>query len=183
MTRNLFVMRHGEATHNLKHLMSSSVNGAPLTKTGELQAEAAGKAMAKLAHIDYIFCSPLLRTQQTAAIVAKITHVPQTHIIVDDRLREQDFGSFDGKTFDEYISQPQFKTDDDQFLLGAPDGESGKTVLLRVQEFLQSLEKPQYQGKTILVVTHAYPFCHMSKIINGNYGSPETGDWQQFLLP
>ena len=179
----LFVLRHGQAKHNVNHLMSSSSsNDICLTEIGNTQIQKSAKELVASCTIDYIFSSPLLRTQQTARIVANEAGIPITRIIFDDRLREQCFGNYEGKTYDEYIAQ--FDHAEDEFLLGAANGESGNDVFLRVKNFLEEIaSSPTFQEKNILIVTHAYPLCQMSKYLTNKWDPiPETGQWMQFTL-
>lgn len=177
----IYVLRHGQSEHNLQHLMSSS-SAHTLTDRGQEQIVKSAKEIASLAKIDYIISSPLLRTRQTAQIAAKCLGIDVEDIIIDARLREQYFGSFEGKTYDEYSAQ--FGDQNDEFILGAPDGESGREVYIRIQGFLQELEaKREYEGKNILIVTHAYPVCQISKYFTGKYDEvPETGSWVHFSM-
>lgn len=72
-----FVMRHGEADHNVKNVLDLA--GDPnvhLTERGKKQV-----AQSKLDNIDLIFCSPFPRSRETATIVGQ-------NPIVDERLRE-----------------------------------------------------------------------------------------------
>jgi len=175
----IYVLRHGQAEHNIQHLMSS-VADVSLTEKGKLQVQASAEALAEKASIDLIFCSPLERTQQTAAIAANALGYPVDSIIIDYRLREQYYGSYEWKPYEEYVAQ--FTKKDHEFILGAPDGEWGSELYERIAEFLDNLlENPDYWDKNILIVTHAYPLCQISKYFTGRYDEiPQTGEWKHF---
>jgi len=70
---NLYLMRHGQAQHNVKFVYNPIIN-TELTNAGKLQARDAGNKWAKWAErngissIDYFCVSDLFRTQQTAAM-------------------------------------------------------------------------------------------------------------------
>ncbi len=72
-----FIMRHGEASHNVINVLD--LTGDPdnhLTERGRQQARDA-----KIKNIDLIFCSPFLRSCETAEIINK-------NFTPDERLRE-----------------------------------------------------------------------------------------------
>ena len=72
-----FIMRHGEAGHNARNVLD--LEGDPnnhLTEKGREQVK-----QAKLKNIDLIFCSPFLRSRETAEIMGK-------EFTPDERLKE-----------------------------------------------------------------------------------------------
>ena len=80
-----FVMRHGEAIDNAKHVLDPK--GDPnnhLTKKGKEEAKASAEGL-KGKKIDLIFASPFIRTKETADIVAKELGLS---VMVDERLHE-----------------------------------------------------------------------------------------------
>jgi len=147
-----FVMRHGEAEHNIREIISSkSDNPHHLTEKGKKNAEEASK---KLPKIDKIFASPFVRTKETAGIVAEKLGIEKNDIVFDERLREPDFGDFEGKSNAEY--HKYFLSLSEKFTKRAPNGESLIEVKNRMGEFLYEIEK-QYSDKNILIITHEYP--------------------------
>ncbi len=84
-----FLMRHGQALSNVKNLIScwpeAFYNG--LTPKGRLEVEKAVKSL-KNKNIDLIFSSDLLRTKQTAEMIAKELKLSPRY---DKRLREVKF--------------------------------------------------------------------------------------------
>lgn len=83
-----FVMRHGEAIDNAKHTLDPK--GDPNNHLTEKGREETISASAKLKgkNIDYIITSPFLRTRETAAVVRQELGLPETAVIVDERLHE-----------------------------------------------------------------------------------------------
>ncbi len=71
---------------------------APLIELGELQAAALAREVAARGGFDRIVASPLLRTRQTAAVVAEAIGLP---VEVEDGFAECAFGDWDGRTFAE----------------------------------------------------------------------------------
>ncbi len=153
--RNRYVvMRHGEAEHNVKNIMISDVN-APYHLTEKGKASVIEKANdLKERNIDLIIASPLIRTQETARLVAD-TIGYSDEIIIDDRIRELGFGDLEGKSYEEYRSF--FRNSFDNHAdVSLPNGECMMDIRKRVGEFLYDIDS-KYEGKNILVITHDGP--------------------------
>src|ERR1700733_13930516 len=98
----LIVLRHGEATHNLKRLVIFSKSpGIHLTEKGIDQVKAAATSL-KNETIDHVLVSPVYRTLQTAQFLTDELEIAHNHIEIDERLREQFFGEYEGRTYQEY---------------------------------------------------------------------------------
>ena len=83
-----FVMRHGEAIDNAKHILDPK--GDPnnhLTEKGKQEAIFASKEL-KRKSIDIIITSPFLRTRETAEVVRQELGLPESVVVIDDRLHE-----------------------------------------------------------------------------------------------
>ena len=77
----------------------------PLVESGEVQARALGGALADAGIIpSRIICGPLKRTRRAAEIVGALTGCSGTEMI-DERLKEIDYGSWGGKSNDEIIAE------------------------------------------------------------------------------
>ena len=153
MVRIIFV-RHAQAGSNAKSKVC--FNGTldePLTSVGKRQAEKAAIAL-KDVKIDAIFSSSLKRALETANIINKYHNVG---IIIDRRLREANFGIWEGLTIEEVKAKyPQMYEErlKDKYHYRIKGGESYEDVEKRVMDFLKEV-KDKYARKTILVVTHA----------------------------
>ena len=86
----LYIVRHGEVNHNL--LKTYSNENEDLNSTGIMQAE---KLKNKMMNLDYdiIISSPLVRAIHTANIINN----NNKDIVIDDRLKERNSGSLNGK--------------------------------------------------------------------------------------
>ncbi len=149
-----FVLRHGEAEHNLKGLLASGPEDegrvSHLTEKGRSQAErAAGKIRKK--KIDIVFTSPYRRAVETAEIIGKKV---KAEVVIDERLREIDAGIFNWKTIDEYHAF--FAGPLERFTKAPSGGETWEEVKRRVFDFLRDINDC-YQGKNILIVGHNGP--------------------------
>src|SRR3989344_3902247 len=162
LNNKYYILRHGEALSNVREVMSCWPEKFEnlLTGLGREMIKVAAETLNKKG-IDLIFASDVLRTKQTAEIVSEKLNLP---VNFDKRLREVDFGSFNGKAvleLDEY-----FKKESDRIKNSIPGGESYEKILKRINDFLKEIDS-KYQGKNILVVTHGFFWWILKSIING----------------
>lgn len=85
----LLLARHGETDWNLHHRWQVST-GPPLNETGRRQA---AKLASQLDDLGAIYSSDTERAHETATIVAAR---PGLTVTTDKRLREVDFGAWEG---------------------------------------------------------------------------------------
>lgn len=156
------VMRHGEAKSNEKNTVNWKIDERyTLTSKGK---EEVGYTAKKLKDIDLVITSPLPRTRETAAIAADELQLDKKQIIIDDRLREIETGTFEGRPVSEY--RAFFSSTLEKFTKRPPQGENLEDVRCRVGELLYELERT-HKGKTILLVTHEYPVWQMMALAQG----------------
>ncbi|MES2023408.1 MAG: class I tRNA ligase family protein [Patescibacteria group bacterium] len=146
-----FVMRHGEADHNVKQLCSSGPNDPHhLTENGKAKAKESAQKL-KNEKIDYIYVSPFVRTKETAEIVAKEIGLSSDKIIIDNRLHEVNWGDFDGKTFAEgmaFVKEKMMTAD-----VPLPNGECWQDVKNRVGDCIYDVDS-KHKNSNILFVGH-----------------------------
>lgn len=94
--------------------------------------------------IDLICCSDLKRAVDTVKIAFGDT-IP---VIIDKRLRELNYGDFDGKPKD-IVTAMKYNA----IKIPFPNGESYEQAMMRTHEFYNEL-KEKYSDKTILVIGH-----------------------------
>ena len=171
--RNKFVtVRHGEAESNVLGVLSSNPKTPHhLTENGKQQAKIAGERLidSKLltkpsGKVDVIYCSPFLRTKETAEIIAEEIGYPKNKIIFDERLHEIFVGEMDGKPDPEY--QSFFSEKIEKFWKAPKGGETYTDVKKRMTEFLYDIDQKQ-EGKNILIVSHNTPIFLMVAGENG----------------
>ena len=80
----LYVIRHGEVDVNAKGLLNGR-NDSILNAKGIKQVKQASEILKNI-HFDFIICSPLKRTIETA----KIININNKNIIYDNRILERD---------------------------------------------------------------------------------------------
>lgn len=157
-----YLARHG---HSLRQVKSIAMcwpekKRFGLTAQGRQQARKMAKELSPK-NIDLIFSSDLLRTKQTAEIIAKQTGAK---VIFDKRLREYDVGIFNGK-------DPQFSWDylrkyKDKYSIRLPGGESLRDLSRRMYDFLSSINK-KYRDKSIVIISHELPITLLGGALKG----------------
>ncbi len=91
-------LRHGQTDYNRDGLAQGRVD-IPLNETGRAQARDAAALLADRG-ITAIFCSPLRRARQTAAIVNETLHLPTTF---EPELREAAYGEMESQPMAEWF--------------------------------------------------------------------------------
>lgn len=148
------LLRHGQTAMSAAKQYSGHSN-PELTELGREQARAAARTLRDRGGIDVIVSSPLTRCLQTAEAAAEELGL---QVEVVDKLIEQDFGAWEGKTFEEaHALDPRLH---DEWLadptLAPPGGESLQKLHNRVRRVRRDLQE-RHAGKTILVVSHVSP--------------------------
>ena len=95
MAERLILVRHGDLGEGCRGRYIGRTD-APLSPEGRRQAVALAKELERLGGAR-IFCSPLLRTRETAALALGTDAV----LTIDDDLREIDFGRWESMSFAE----------------------------------------------------------------------------------
>src|SRR3989339_1264657 len=159
-----FVMRHGESETNTKGIVSHKADDPfPLTERGRTQVKTSASKL-KEEGIELIIASPILRTKETAEIVAQTLGLPVEDIIFDARIAEVDTGDFNGCDIDDY--RAYFTSTLEKFTKPAPNGETLEQMKTRVGELMYDIER-KYHGKKILIVTHEYGVWMLDAIAKG----------------
>lgn len=147
----LYLVRHGETAYNQKGVYYGWTD-CPLSSTGVSQAHRLGEV---LEGIDFqaVVSSPLIRARDTASLVGR--RIPD-EIVFDERLKELNFGSWEGMHYREiktlYQDEWEMWTNDWQNFV-IPGGESFLEMYRRVESVLEWLLK-EYPEKSVLVVSH-----------------------------
>ena len=141
----LYIMRHGTTCWNEKGITQGRTNNR-LSKYGKSLTKNVAENH-KNDQFDIIFCSPLMRTMQTANII-NLYH--NAKIIKDDRLIEIDQGIFSGRRWKDLTLQEKEQKNSRSKDCGM---ENYKQVYDRVKDFFEYIKK-EHSGKNILVVTH-----------------------------
>jgi 2,3-bisphosphoglycerate-dependent phosphoglycerate mutase len=137
---------------------------AQLVKLGHQQAYSLGRMLTSYpivgsspVRLDYIITSPYLRAKQTTERICQgMGHNPR--IVVDERIREIEFGVMDGidrKKFRElYPLEADRRERDGKYYYRPPGGENRPDVRLRVHSVLDTLNR-DYVGTKTMIVCHS----------------------------
>ncbi|MFF4904042.1 bifunctional RNase H/acid phosphatase [Streptomyces sp. NPDC001260] len=151
------LLRHGETPLTPQKRFSGSGGTNPaLSEVGREQAERVGAALARRGTVQAIVASPLARTRETAAIVARHLGL---EVSVEDEIRETDFGAWEGLTFGEV--RERYPDDLDRWLADptvepSGGGESFAATATRIAAARDKLVAA-YAGRTVLLVSHVTP--------------------------
>ncbi|MFI8227933.1 bifunctional RNase H/acid phosphatase [Streptomyces sp. NPDC085900] len=151
------LLRHGETPLTPQKRFSGSGGTNPaLSEVGREQAERVGAALARRGTVQAIVASPLARTRETAAIVARHLGL---EVSVEDEIRETDFGAWEGLTFGEV--RARYPDDLNRWLADptvepSGGGESFAATATRIAAARDKLVAA-YAGRTVLLVSHVTP--------------------------
>ena len=159
---------HGTTVDNEKEI-SSGWKDVKLSNLGVRQSKELPKQIGNK-KFEVVFCSDLKRAVDSAEISFK----GKFPIIKDKRLRECNYGDYNGKP-SEIVEQMQEKCITKRF----PNGESYEDVKKRVNEFLIFLKK-NYDGKNIAIVAHKAPQLALDVLIKKmSWEEAFKNDWRQ----
>lgn len=147
----IWLVRHGETQWTVEQRFNGRRN-LPLIDVGREHCQRLATQLATQP-LDAIISSPLLRSKETAEILARPHGVA---VMIDKRLEEMDYGKWEGLTYKEAQSLDidlYSQWESDPSTVAPPGGESGEQVAARVvMAFGDILE--QHRGQQILIVAH-----------------------------
>ncbi len=161
----IFTFRHGETTDNADGIFSGT-RDCDLTQRGVEEAQKIGGAL-KNELVTKAYCSAQLRSRRTLEIV--LTFHPGVPIIVDDRIKERDYGDLTGLKKEEVERQnpEQYRLWHRSYEATPPNGESIKDVEVRVLSFLSELKKDLKQTDVIFISAHGNSIRPMRRYFEG----------------
>jgi len=168
MTVNITYFVHGTTIDNQNNI-SSGWSDVELSELGikqsiELKEQISGKTF------DVVFCSDLKRAVDSA----KLTFEGVVPIIIDERLRECNYGQFNAKN-SEIVEPLQEKYIEEKF----PEGESYEDVKKRMTNFISFL-KDNYDGKDVAIVAHKAPQLALEVLLKGkSWEEAFSQDWRK----
>jgi 2,3-bisphosphoglycerate-dependent phosphoglycerate mutase len=175
----LWVVRHGESSGNVARdtahaarLERIDIDGrgvdVPLSPLGEEQSRALGRWFAQMPpgqRPDVVVTSPYLRARQTAALIHSSGNlsVDAADIVLDERLREKEFGILDRLTRHrirkEFPEQAEFRRVLGKFYHRPPGGESWCDVILRLRSALDTVSLHHSQARLLIVAHQVVVLC------------------------
>ena len=169
----LWIVRHGESAGNVAREQATAAGlgriavdlrdvDVPLSALGQEQSSALGRWYAALpAHErpEVVLTSPYIRARHTAQLICEAGGVAADApgFVVDERLREKEFGILDRLTGvgirDFHPDQAEFRRILGKFYHRPPGGESWCDVILRLRSALDTLSL-HHAGRRVLIVSH-----------------------------
>lgn len=142
--KHVYFVRHGQTVWNVENKICGATE-SPLTELGRQQArDLAGRIVREGIGFDEILYSPLGRAKDTALIISGVTAVPARK---EERLREQNFGRWEGTARD----GGQFRKEKANFVSSYGGGESMLRLCQRIYNLLDEIKG---QDRTYLLVAH-----------------------------
>lgn len=164
----IYSARHGQTDYNKEDLILGTTD-LPLNSTGLEQADEFADAVERLGDVDIIIASPMKRALTTAKMAADRCGI---EIITDERLREWNYGRFEGKT--RYTEG--FAENKREFAVKM--GETGESLFQlchRVYSVLDEI-RAKYSGKNVLLVSHG-GVCRVIETYFNNMTTEEYSNW------
>jgi broad specificity phosphatase PhoE len=169
----IWIVRHGESAGNVARDAAEAAGLAvidiptrdvdvPLSQLGERQSGALGRWFGKLGDDErpnVVLASPYIRARMTAELALKGAGMSREDLtfIVDERLREKEFGILDRLTRlgiqEKYPEQSAARTALGKFYHRPPGGESWCDVILRLRSVIDTITR-DYRGERVLIVSH-----------------------------
>jgi len=160
---------HGADTDENKKI-SSGWSDVELSELGVEQSKKL-RDLVKDTKFDAVFCSDLKRAVDTA----KLAFEGVAPIIEDERLRECNYGKFNGHPSSVVEPMCEKECIYNKF----SEGESYEDVKLRIADFLEFLSK-KYEGKRVAIVSHKAPQLAIEVLVNGKtWKEALAGDWRK----
>ena len=165
----IYLVRHGETELNQKKCYYGHMD-VGLSEKWVKQAKAIG-AFFQNRSFDVVVSSPLIRAVKTAEY---ILGGREQKIVVDERLSEQNFGIFEGFTYEQLLERypDEFQSWNQDFSgYRIPGGESFSDVRDRIDNYLKELIG---RDGTMLLVAHKGTLGHF---LASSLGLPLEGYW------
>ena len=166
-------MRHGQSAGNVAREAADAAGApiidipvrdmdVPLSELGHRQAEALGHWFARLPEDERpqaVLASPYVRARQTAEAVCGSGGVggEVVRVVIDERLREREFGVFDRLTTNgiraKYPDLAEHRALLGKFYHRPPGGESWADVILRLRSALDTISL-HHADRRVMIVCH-----------------------------
>jgi probable phosphoglycerate mutase len=169
----LWIVRHGQSAGNVARDAADAAGlgvidinlrdvDVPLSDLGRNQAQALGRWFAALPESqrpEVLLVSPYVRARQTAKTICEMGGVTESarQPVVDERLREREFGLWDRLTTagvrERFPDQADQRALLGKFYHRPPGGESWADVILRLRSALDTISL-HFADRRVLVICH-----------------------------
>lgn len=175
---NLIFLRHGEATDNIRKLISDKeIYWSILTKKGISTVKETLKSLPL--NIDKIYVSPFPRTIETAHYVHKL--LPNVEVIIDNRLRELNYGKYTHQKNNKDLDNTRIKQINGDYFVRLGDyGENNCEIEKRLSDFLKDIYQNNSKDSTLLIVSHGSIISYIKRILNIKSSHLSPGKMQIF---
>lgn len=182
----IYLVRHGQSQANSKGIWQGAQIDTPLTELGRTQAQNTKRHLEEEGAVfSAVYSSPLLRAGETAGIIA-----PNQNITFDSRLKEFDYGIWDGMYWQDILERYSEFFDASENLLPnsweVTGGETYDEVKERLQQFFDELTD-KHPDESVLVVSHGFTiklildlFLNIGNLVNLN--EPTNAGITKFIL-
>src|SRR3954469_4373841 len=168
---SVWLIRHGESAGNKARDEAEAEGRAvidlaqrdmdvPLSDLGKRQSDSVGRWIGEMdprQHPTVVLVSPYVRAMETADIALRAAGLEQLPRVMDERLREREFGILDGLT--KRGIRERFPEESDRrarlgkFYHPPPGGESWADVIKRLRDVIHEIGR-DYPGERVLIVAH-----------------------------
>lgn len=149
----LILVRHGQ-TPTTGQSLPGRAKGLNLSEAGLKQAEEVAERLSSFSAIDAIYASPLERTRQTAAPLARQR---KQKVIIEKGLIECDFGDWTGAKLVDLMKKPEWSTvQRAPSTFRFPNGESFTEMQVRISTALDNI-RLRHPGGVVVCFSHADP--------------------------
>ena len=169
----IWLVRHGQSAGNVARdaaeaaglplidILTRDVD-TPLSDLGNEQSLALGRWFGEMepdARPNVVLCSPYVRAQETTRIVLEAAGIERDEVtfLVDERLREKEFGILDRLTkhgiTHKYPELSEQRAHVGKFYFRPPGGESWCDVILRLRNVIETITR-EYRRERVLIISH-----------------------------
>jgi probable phosphoglycerate mutase len=149
----VLLVRHGQTT-TTGSILPGRAKGLHLAPVGQEQAARAAERIASVGAVAAVYASPLERTRETAAPIAKRLGLRTS---IARGLIEADFGDWTGRKLADLMKLPEWrKVQSSPSTFRFPKGESFPEMQSRIVGAVDQLVA-KHPGERIVVVSHADP--------------------------
>lgn len=171
--QTLWIVRHGQSAGNVARDVAEAAGlplidiatrdmDTPLSSLGEQQATALGEwfgALRPEQQPEVILCSPYIRARASARLLMDAAGLSDQQVcfLVDERLREKEFGALDRLTrhgiAQKYPELSEQRAHVGKFYFRPPGGESWCDVILRLRSVVEMITR-EHSGQRVLIMGH-----------------------------
>lgn len=165
----LYFVRHAQTEWNLQRRFQGQSGDSPLLASSIADIDKLSDFLA-MKNIAKVYTSPIKRARTTTELLCQKLSI--NHFLVDDRLKEINFGDWEGQKYEEINAKnPQlyqtYKNQPEKFDFKQINGEGYQNVQSRFKSFVEELL--EQNDDPVLIVSHG---AALQAAISGLLGKP-----------